>query len=462
MKSNTKFFTIIASMILVASMLLVGCISIFAEDNGAEKPYMSNAIGDKAITSIPSSQSKLKEKFDSMSNKSEDKSEIELITQEYISGFWKTIGEKNKPVSLTKDEVLYIVQDSVNLYYNGGYEKIILPAYSAGEAKNGIIPNVSEKVYTVSGKQPRTDIENIHGIISHRLRLLSSPSAFVKFCKEDSYYIPEISSNTDLRTSLENGAQLASADSSSTYFIISNVGEVYTGEIALVNGEKKTAVFPSEEMLRPYKSFLFGKDGEAGPYIYIDLVSGYARTNAMYAMSTALFADIERKDNELILTFNGYRDGETPVYVFKKEGNSFISTSDGPYKWLNKGATFSTDETAFWDYLSKYIPPERNDPSDNKVIAPGEYELNEYGCLTVYEDLILGDHDWSSGVPNIKISWKLNVKVLYHEDKNGHKSYTVGVSENGTFIDYTSSRSRVLDKEEFEQVMRVLKFAYIK
>ena len=56
MKRNTKFFTIVMSLILLSAIILTGCMYAIAADNGGVKPYDLNIVSGRTnINDSPTS-----------------------------------------------------------------------------------------------------------------------------------------------------------------------------------------------------------------------------------------------------------------------------------------------------------------------------------------------------------------------------------------------------------------------
>jgi hypothetical protein len=66
---------------------------------------------------------------------------ITVISQKYLDNYWESNYEKEEIKSLTADEVLFIIQDSIRIYQK--YEKIILQGYES-KVKYGYISSTSE------------------------------------------------------------------------------------------------------------------------------------------------------------------------------------------------------------------------------------------------------------------------------------------------------------------------------
>lgn len=127
MKQNTKFFTIIISLFFISYIVLTGCMHGIASDKGEMKTY--NMYGqDLAGTGnviveedAPLAQTELQKKFNVYLH--EDGDTVTVFSEEQYAQL-KSIRENDERTPLTQEEILYIVNDSINMYFN--YDEIRL------------------------------------------------------------------------------------------------------------------------------------------------------------------------------------------------------------------------------------------------------------------------------------------------------------------------------------------------
>ena len=129
MKNNFKFFGVVLVLLLASSIVLIGCMYAIAAENGDAKVYdMGSQInaGSSIIAGddTPVSQTELQKKFSAMYDVSEDGKSITVISEAYLNSYWKSNYEKEVIRSLTTEEVYFVIQDSIRLYYE--YENVIL------------------------------------------------------------------------------------------------------------------------------------------------------------------------------------------------------------------------------------------------------------------------------------------------------------------------------------------------
>lgn len=226
MKRNIKFFTIVVSLLLISSLILAGCMLAIAEDHGGTKPYELNGqtynsedSGNVIVEGdAPTAQDSMREKFESMYEISEDGTGMTVISEDYLDGYWRSNYEKEVIRSLSTEEVYYIIQDSIRIYFQ--YEKVILPAFvsfSSNKEVSERFPFLKEQEifrFETSFVDLDRVLSDIHRIILYRLAALSSPKAFffaweaILFVGNDPvaynshypeqlFYIPGYSADTD-------------------------------------------------------------------------------------------------------------------------------------------------------------------------------------------------------------------------------------------------------------------------
>lgn len=129
MKRNVKFFTIVISLLLLSSIILIGCMYAIAADNGEMKSYdlngqkqNSDSSGGNIIEDAPLAQTELQKKFNQYLHK--DGNTVTIFSEEQYAEL-KSIRENDNRTPLTYEEILFLVNDSINLYFT--CDEIILP-----------------------------------------------------------------------------------------------------------------------------------------------------------------------------------------------------------------------------------------------------------------------------------------------------------------------------------------------
>ncbi len=136
MKRNARFFTIVISLLLLSSIILTGCMYAIASDNGEMKPYdlngkKENGSGGNTIDDAPTAQLPLMGKFSKYLHE-EDNAVVVFSAEQYAE--LKAIRDNGERVPLTHTEILYLIDDSINLYFT--YDVISL--YNANV--DGVLP----------------------------------------------------------------------------------------------------------------------------------------------------------------------------------------------------------------------------------------------------------------------------------------------------------------------------------
>lgn len=128
MKRNMKFFTIVISLLLLSSIILTGCMYAIAADNGEMKPYdlngqkqSSDSSSGNIVEDAPLAQTELQKKFNAYLNK--DGNTVTIFSEEQYAEL-KAVRDNDNRTPLTYEEILFLVNDSINLYFT--YDEIIL------------------------------------------------------------------------------------------------------------------------------------------------------------------------------------------------------------------------------------------------------------------------------------------------------------------------------------------------
>lgn len=279
MKRNIKFFTLVISLLLVSMLVLAGCMYAIAANNGERKPYNLNGQkinfassgGNIVEGDAPLAQASMQAKFEAMYDISGDGKSITVISKDYLDGFWLSNYEKEVIHSLTVEEVYYIIQDSIRIYYE--YETVILPGFGSASS----VKEVADRFPFVEAQEIRMAktssldrdkvISDIHAIIMYRLTALSSTKAFFTGAEAIIYsggdpvtyngmypgtifYIPDYSEKTDrdyILSIMGGTTNFTDLERFSDLFVVSSFGEPVMEFSSISNGST-IKVFPTDEM----------------------------------------------------------------------------------------------------------------------------------------------------------------------------------------------------------------------
>ena len=122
MKRNVKFFTIVVALLLLSALVLTGCMYAIAADRGETKPYdlneqKYNSEGSGSVIvegDAPTAQTELQKKFSVYLHK--DGSTVTVLSEEQYAEL-NTVRENDKRNPLTYEEILFLVNDSISLYF---------------------------------------------------------------------------------------------------------------------------------------------------------------------------------------------------------------------------------------------------------------------------------------------------------------------------------------------------------
>ncbi len=226
MKVNLKFFITVASLLLTSSVILTGCMFAVGESEITTQAYdMGSQLADVSsgiIDNSPIPQTELDKKFWSMYEIDEANGAITVITKEAHEKYLSSFAGADEYPSLTVEEVLYIVNDSVRIYKE--YDTIILTELKIQMALHTCMMElIPGQVITHEGGieylSGTDDKKAVYDIIMYRLRALSTPKAFISadyairyaggdpmtyssMYPQSEFYIPNYSKNTDLHSVL--------------------------------------------------------------------------------------------------------------------------------------------------------------------------------------------------------------------------------------------------------------------
>ncbi len=119
MKKNIRFFTVVISLLLISTFILTGCMYAIASDNGEAKAYDLNAqslpnSGNNVIEDSPTAQLPLMSKFNEYLHS--DGNAVTVFSEEQYAEL-KAVRDGGNRIPLTYDEILFLINDSINLYF---------------------------------------------------------------------------------------------------------------------------------------------------------------------------------------------------------------------------------------------------------------------------------------------------------------------------------------------------------
>ncbi|MBQ4140663.1 MAG: hypothetical protein IJD70_04940 [Clostridia bacterium] len=131
MKNNKKFIVVTVLLILVSALLLGGCMHFLSEPPESTKKYDPDEMSLPSILEeTPTAQSALQKKFGAYGREEtgENGEKIyRLFTEDQIRESL-SLREKGERRSLTYEEIAFIVNDSIRMYFE--YDKIIVTDFS--------------------------------------------------------------------------------------------------------------------------------------------------------------------------------------------------------------------------------------------------------------------------------------------------------------------------------------------
>jgi hypothetical protein len=174
-------------------LILAGCMQVLSQNDSEPKDYDMDIVSQTVAESTPeditkdppAAQKDMKEKFAEMSEISEDGKAITVISEEYLDSYWSDGKTKNK--ALTSEEVLYIIQDSIRIYFE--YDSLTVISNPMLESMHGNLiacyPLMNGTLTEFPLYKQAIDTnyaaacQSIHALIVYRLAALSSPDAFI-------------------------------------------------------------------------------------------------------------------------------------------------------------------------------------------------------------------------------------------------------------------------------------------
>lgn len=124
MKRNISFLTVVISLLLISSIVLNGCMYAIGTDKGDGKPYDINSrpsSGGGTVGGTLPAQAELQEKYGVYLHR--DGKTVTVFSDKQYAEL-KAIRDSAKREPLSYDEILFLINDSISLYFT--YDEIIL------------------------------------------------------------------------------------------------------------------------------------------------------------------------------------------------------------------------------------------------------------------------------------------------------------------------------------------------
>lgn len=277
MKQTIPFFAIVLSLLVASALLLTGCMYAIAVNNGDAKPYHIEEIdmSGGSIGDSPMTQAALQEKFGAYIHEEDGgKTAIVFSDEQYRTLKLRRLNRERS--ALTYEEILFLINDSVNLYF--GHDKVVLTkAVADGISAKSHLSSTAEVIEPYHGDFTEFDdngqaceaynrmIQDIYSIIYYRIyvhdagfRKVSEieyaiPSTCLverKICAEGSWY--EGAEGTEVI----NVMQMLSIDGGDTAGDaykekLANEYQSYTGKLAHMRSDANSTQFLENTLESP-------------------------------------------------------------------------------------------------------------------------------------------------------------------------------------------------------------------
>ncbi len=350
MKGHIRFLSLVLAVLALSAVALGGCMHTVSRPSGSAKPYQSSGgvSLENVLLGSPASQEALQQKFSAMYEIDEETNTITVISPAYLDAYWQDASEDKSIIhTLSTEEVLYIIQDSIRIFYT--YDYVILPAFtsfSPPDSYEANIPHIpcEQVCYPVRNWQQNRIM--LCQIISYRLSALASPAAFItgiELCRyqgrdplefsglfpDTGYFFPGYTAETDremlIRWLLDPNATSGVGDyfkivlSSFSSFSIAPPSYYY-----LCSGGEQAQIFPTEEMFPGYLLRLQTDAGDAGVTLALDAWT-YRFDLYEQAGSTPVLSGRYALDQEVLTLYADTGNTENTVrYSFLRTGEGFL------------------------------------------------------------------------------------------------------------------------------------------
>ncbi len=343
MKRSIRFPVLVLVLLLLSAAALGGCMYAISQPSGTAKPYQgSGGVSlENMQPSAPASQDALYQKFAAMYEIDEESNTITVISPAYLDAYWHSAGEDESIIhTLTTEEVLYIIQDSIRIFY--AYDYIQLPAFTTYEPSGGAdnTPYIATEHICYPVRNQAENEAMITRIISYRISALTSPAAFItgyELCRyqgtdpmtyssyfpETTWYFPWFSSQTDREMLIQWLLDPKTTSDVGEYFSLL-LAPAFSTRICLYSDEKQTQVYPTQEMKVSRFFQLQSAAGDAGIRLTLNLLLGTFNLCESEVSSFMLSGRYELDGDSLVL-YVGSSDAENPMqYIFHRTGEGFL------------------------------------------------------------------------------------------------------------------------------------------
>ncbi len=373
-KENKKFIIVIVAIILCAILVLVGVMYAIGSNYGKPQDYDKDGISNIGVideNDAPMSQEELRDKYREMGKFIDRTRTATVITEEYLRMYWSGNYEKEAVKSLSAVEVMYVIQDTINIVYN--YDTIVLSAYKPDAQSNEVnarMPVLEEEVIDVSDEVGSIGMAKVvDKVVRYRITALSSPKTFISASDalrhmgydpakyfgdypDSLFYIPGYSAKTNRDYLLEafGDAELwEERKEELSYFTFMPEGE---GDCLTFTDRGETDVL---ELTYNGSGFFYPtletSLGGTACTVRLNLINGefemYKRSNSTYRIN----GTFRREGENLIFERD---DGKADI-IFKREGEHFVSLSSVSKVNLDKNMVFTADNDYFWVSLLDYF-----------------------------------------------------------------------------------------------------------
>ncbi len=371
-----SFIITVASLIISAVLVLCVCMYFIWDKNaGKTAPIVNDVIDEVSTVPTPEkdkpSQEELRAKFSAMYEINEADNSITVISEEYLKVYWAMNSIKESVRSLSVDEVLYIIQDSIDIFYR--YDRVILGSFVAESNAPWRFPYFEEEAWYAPVRNQYENVKQIYEIILYRIRMLSSPTAVLEGIPEmhyshvlKSFYIPGFSDETD-REALVNEFIETSIPFELDFFRLDESDDGDGKVISLYSGGVRTQVYPTLEMEEKNKVVLTSSNSTES-YIVLNMLNRTFRFKIDVTKRSSCSGSFEIDGDVLKLNCTRYYPSNqhesyfisSYTYIFRSNGNSFrFDSGHSKVDWwldmskLEAGSIFTTDNAEFKALFNK-------------------------------------------------------------------------------------------------------------
>ncbi len=371
MNRDRKFIITVAAVLLAAILVMGACMCFICNSVSEKKGVVSDKnslLPDKE----PLTQEMLQTKFSAMYDIDTENNCITVISRDYLNEYWKSNFYKEYIRSLSIDEIMYIIQDSIRIYYS--YDSVVLTEYTADSNVPTRFPCWEEAVSYSQSDDEYENTKQIYDIIIYRITMLSSPKVLLSgiasptnaYLKKD-VYIPDMTKSTDIAAIREDFSK-AEILIKPEYLRLNEPDDADGCKIALYSGGMRTQVYPPIEQEERYEVKLTANnDGDS--VIILDILRGTYRMKIDSYSATQIGGRFETYGSCLKLYYDRYYPVRSDGTYFSVSDSYYIlryyqghlkyyATQSVPKAWidgsvLEGGTVFYCNDT---DFINSLIP----------------------------------------------------------------------------------------------------------